>query len=188
MNDAFRQLGLEVVLQVLELLVEGADDLLEVVRQAATHAGVDLGDAVEAEAAVGTLLVGLGDEVQVGQDSTDILELGGAQILGVDTVPVDVPVHGKLLAVPIATVAAPAVGERYRARKPVLAEEQEKVDLALDLVDLYDEFAADRFQEVVGVYRSLSNSADAQYFWQHIVRRQRVGVLLRNVGVCSHFE
>ena len=130
--------------------------------------------------------------MQVGQDTADIFQLGGGQIVWHDAVAVNVPIERHLLPVPIAAVAAATVGQRYRTRKTVLAEEKEQIeltlhfDLALHLVDFDDELPTHRLEQVVRVDGPLTNRPDAQYFWQSVLDGERVGLFFGQVGVCGH--
>src|SRR5208337_657754 len=72
-NDAFGQFAFEIARQVLDLVVERAANLAEVVRQPVAHAQVQVGDSLEAEAVVNSLLVRLADHVQVAERVADRL-------------------------------------------------------------------------------------------------------------------
>ena len=74
----------------------------------------------------------------------------------------------------------------------MLAQKEQQIELALDLdlalhlIDLDDEAAAGRLNEVVCVDRAFANCPNTQHFWQAVFDRKAVAVLLRNWGVCSH--
>src|SRR5262249_34495130 len=125
-DDALRQLVLEVVLEVIDLVVQRTHDAPEVARQPVAHLAVDVGDALVAEAVVDPLLVALADGVQVRQHATDGLEPSARETRRRQRVAVDVAVDREALAVDLAVVAALAIGERMRTREVVLAEEEEQ--------------------------------------------------------------
>src|SRR5208282_1438062 len=70
---ALGQLAFEIPRQVLDLVVQRAANLAEVVRQPVAHRQVEIGDSLEAEAVVNSLLVRLADHVQVAERVADRL-------------------------------------------------------------------------------------------------------------------
>src|SRR5262249_19251747 len=156
-DDALRQLRLEVVLEVVDLVVERARDALEVRRQATPDLAVEVRHALEAEAVLDALLLAFAGRGQVRQPGADVLELCARQTGGVERAAVVEAVHGETLPAGLAVIAALAVGERLRAREAVLAQEEEQVqlalhlELALHLVDADEAFSAGGLDEGVGV-------------------------------------
>src|SRR5437667_81543 len=130
-DDALRELRLEVVLQVVDLVVERAYDALEVRRQPPAHLAVEARDPLEAEAVLDPLLVALADGVQIGEHASDVLELRGADALRAQHVAVVIAVDGEALAARLAVMVSLAVGERLRAREAVLAGAWAELRLAL---------------------------------------------------------
>src|SRR5690349_20437680 len=130
-DDALRELRLEVVREIVDLVVERSRDPLEVRGEATTNLAVQVGDTVEAEAVLDTLLVALADRVQVRERAPDALELRARHAVGAERMAVVPAVDGETLPGVLAIVASLAVRERLRAREAVLAEEEEEVELAL---------------------------------------------------------
>src|SRR5688572_337168 len=159
-DDALRELALEIVPQVLDLVVERARDPPEVARQPLPHLAVDLRDAVVAGAVFDAFLVALRESVEVGERPPHHLEPRRGQALAERGLALDPSIEGGPLALDVAVVMVLRIGERLRARERMLAEEEQQVELALHvelvlhLVDAQEEFSARRLDEVVGVHRA----------------------------------
>src|SRR5581483_2661181 len=159
-DDALRQLALEVVAKILDFVVERAHDAAKVRREAVADRRVELGDALEAEAVVDRLLVVPPDRVQLREDAAGVFELGEREPLRAHRLPVDPPVDRQALAPRLAVVAPLAVGDRLRAGKAVPAQEEQQlelpldVELALHLVDAQQVTPPGGLEQVVRVDRS----------------------------------
>src|SRR6185295_3094866 len=118
---------------------------------------VHVGDALEAEAVVDALLGSLADDVQIGEHAPRVLDLTERQVGGATRVAVDELVERQALAAELAILAALPIDDELRARKAVIAEIEEAVDLALDLdlalhfIDLEEEPPLRRVESIVRV-------------------------------------
>src|SRR4029077_14409998 len=128
-DDALRQLVLEVVLEVRDLVVEGPDDLPEVRGQTIADVGVELRDAIVVEPVLDALLVALADQVQIGERAADVLQARDREAIGTHDLPVQPPVQRHALAVTLAVQATLPVREGLRALEAVLAEVDQQVEL-----------------------------------------------------------
>src|SRR5262245_54083697 len=179
-NDALRQLVLQVVLQVRHLVVERADHLAEVGREAVTDVGVELCDAIVCEAVLDAFLVALADQVEIGEGAADVLEPDGGQALRGDDLAVLPAVDRDALPAALAVPAPLPVGDGLGAGKAVLAQVDQQIELALhveltlDLVDPEDMAAAGRLQAVVRVHRAMRDRRHR--------RESHEGVILHDVG------
>ena len=138
MDHALGQLALEVSSQVLDLVVEGAANFPEVVRQPVAHRQVQVSDSLEAEAVVDSLFVSLADHVQVAERVADRLELARLHARGREHLAFLVLEQRHAAVVEVAIEAAHPILHRMRARERVLAQKRQQIDLALQLVLAFD--------------------------------------------------
>src|SRR5271163_2565249 len=78
-DNTLGQLGLQVTIQVVDLVVKGAGNPAKIWGQPVAYVVVEIRDALETEAVVDALLIALADNVQFGQRAADDFKLSRAQ-------------------------------------------------------------------------------------------------------------
>src|SRR5437667_431927 len=139
-------------------------------------------------------LVALADRVEVGEHAADVLDLRRREARGRHGVPVDVAVEREALAVHLAVVPPLAVGDRLRAGKAVLAQEEEQVELtlhlelALHLVDAQQMLSARGLEQIGGVDGARRDSTRRDELRETVVL-DNFGELARSeLGVNGHLR
>src|SRR5208283_2435874 len=154
----------EIARQILDLVVQRAANFAEVVRQPVAHRQVEVGDSLEAEAVVDSLLVGFADYVEIAKGVTDRFELARLETRGRQHLALVVLEQRHAAVVESAVKSAHPILHRMRALKRMLAQKRKQIDfalqfvLALDLVQAEQKLALGGFEQVVGVDRSLRDT------------------------------
>src|SRR5439155_10271592 len=193
-DDALRQLVLEISLEVIDLVVERADDPLEIRGKPLAHLRVEVRHAVVAEAVVDTLLVALADGVEVCEHAADVLDLRRREACGGHGVAFDVAVEREALAAHFAVMPAFAIGERLRAGEAVFAQEEQEIELALHLefalhlVDAEQMFSAYGIEQIRGVDGSRSDSARRVELRETVVLDNFSELARSELGVNGHLR